>query len=1509
MTSCWTQPFHSESRNPGGWEEAWWRKADESRAARLTQSSGLLAARRRMRTGRTAPASNISPLVRFELPALRHRARRTERTRVPSAPEAPSAMPEGSHSALYELPMGEESPRLSTASSASSNERASLGAVPDCSAPFGTDPSDGERPVSLVSTLSSGSSRDGHSLCGSAPPPPGDDVDLELSPARGTKKSQQADSRGNRQAEFRRNGSQSAEAVPHAWISPFAAKAMAPNPKLTYVDRVVVEIIETEGMYVRDLRSIVQDYLAHIIDKADLPIRPEHVSALFGNIEDIYEFNSELLQSLNQCDNDPVAIAKCFVDMSEYFTIYTQYCTNYPNSVAALTECMQNKVLAKFFRDRQASLKCSLPLGSYLLKPVQRILKYHLLLQEIAKHFDPEEEGYEVVEEAIDTMTRVAWYINDMKRKHEHAIRLQEIQSLLINWKGPDLTTYGELVLEGTFRIHRAKNERTLFLFDKILLITKKRGEHYEHKSNILCSALMLIDSAKDSLCFSVTRFKYPKQPHTVQAKTVEEKRLWTHHIKRLILENHHAIIPEKAKEAILEMDSIYPTKYRYSPERLKKAVSYSSDEFPGGVRRGRRRSEPAKQIIKSTKAILKHADSEGALQANRRSLQAGASVSTLGSSQGEPEAERPSVEDDDEEPGVQKDSFERLSPSDSEEPRPGAPPCERVEQEDWENNEDDILMGDDQDEDGCEVTGEGSPKQEGGRDEPTEDGNPQEHHAPEGQQQPPSGTPEIGVTEDEMEDASDSEPTDMRVAHENPEIVAASEELRDREEMTECLLVPQLVEAKCLSSGETTQDEDDDEEEEMARDPEPARILPQSVLDQASVIAERFVSSFSRKESLLVEETRSLSCSSPRLNTRSGSASALSLGETFQEPPTPAVDPISSSADNCFELDRGSLRRRDTLSKRDRLLIDKIRTYYEHAEDQDANFSLRRRESLSYIPVGLVRNLSSRLNSIPKEEASVAERKPASNSRTPSWSVFDLPGLENDQGAGAKLPDPNLVVSQSTRLPSQSVSDMPITDDEFRPSSEMIMVWQEMEMEMEVNGDLKEHQDSLKSQKDTYSGPSLSQRAKGGPEAKYSEPLIILEESDLSTISEESSVVSPLKSSKDAEEGKLQIDSLGESLGPYEEGRVPRTPVPRIISLRSELEEDMLQQDMEKMKSKVFQLARQYSQRIKNTRPMVRPRGRDAEVHFLKKNLPSVQEEKLDVEDKGKPTLLLPLNTYEQVILREVHSPSPAHTPTSLGSPHILSPGRSSSRSPLSPVQAESFHWPDVRELRSRYCQRGPSGGPPRLSAVNRSCSVPEKMTDHASERPHGTWRHFSFSSSSSPPVELGQLASGGPQDMPIYRSHSSRGPLGRGIDKLCRSSSLDHRLPNLQDREVPDGYYVSGQASLPNDHKVIVVEKAKSWGGAEKTERKPGEPEGYAHNQLPTSQEEMSIMAVIDRCRAYQESDEYRQREGGEAVASEQLDCPHVSALTTGRKTDNSQQSLVKNLREKFQNMSSNT
>ena len=57
-------------------------------------------------------------------------------------------------------------------------------------------------------------------------------------------------------------------------------------------------------------------------------------------------------------------------------------------------------------------------------------------------------------------MTSMAQHINEMKRKHEHAVRIQEIQSQLSDWDGADLTTYGDLVLE----VHVALDSEFVFV-------------------------------------------------------------------------------------------------------------------------------------------------------------------------------------------------------------------------------------------------------------------------------------------------------------------------------------------------------------------------------------------------------------------------------------------------------------------------------------------------------------------------------------------------------------------------------------------------------------------------------------------------------------------------------------------------------------------------------------------------------------------------------------------------------------------------------------------------------------------------------------------------------------------------------------------------------------------------------------------------------------------------------------------------------------------------------------
>lgn len=164
-----------------------------------------------------------------------------------------------------------------------------------------------------------------------------------------------------------------------------------------------------------------------------------HIKKLFSNLEDIYKFNKDLLFRLEECYLNPSSVAECFVENASGFEIYTHYCTMYPQVVSTLTELMANPTSAQSLKERQNELNQSLPLGAYLLKPVQRILKYHILFQSLIKHTTDDETIGEkdrlLIGEAFSVMTNIACHINAMKKRHEHAIRVQEIQGLLSGWE------------------------------------------------------------------------------------------------------------------------------------------------------------------------------------------------------------------------------------------------------------------------------------------------------------------------------------------------------------------------------------------------------------------------------------------------------------------------------------------------------------------------------------------------------------------------------------------------------------------------------------------------------------------------------------------------------------------------------------------------------------------------------------------------------------------------------------------------------------------------------------------------------------------------------------------------------------------------------------------------------------------------------------------------------------------------------------------------------------------
>uniref|UniRef100_A0A2K5M6H7 Pleckstrin homology and RhoGEF domain containing G3 n=3 Tax=Cercocebus atys TaxID=9531 RepID=A0A2K5M6H7_CERAT len=640
------------------------------------------------------------------------------------------------------------------------------------------------------------------------------------------------------------------------------------------------------------------------------------------------------------------------------------------------------------------------------------------------------------------------------------------------------------------------------------------------------------------------------------------------------------------------------------------------------------------------------------------------------------------------------------------------------------------------------------------------------------------------------------------------------------------------------------------EEEEEMGgAAQEPESLLPPSVLDQASVIAERFVSSFSRRSSVAQEDGKSSGFGSPRLVSRSSSVLSLEGSEkglarrgsatdslSCQLSPevdisvgggtedSPSVNGMESPSPGCpVEPDWSSCKKKESaLSTRDRLLLDKIKSYYENAEHHDAGFSVRRRESLSYIPKGLVRNSVSRFNSLPRpdpEPVPPVGRKRQVGSRPTSWALFELPG-PSQAGKG----DPP-----------------PISDAEFRPSSEIVKIWEGMES----------------SGGSPRKGPGQGQ-ANG---FDLHEPLFILEEHELGAITEESATASPESSSPT--EGRSpahlarELKELVKELSSSTQGELVVPLHPRIVQLSHVMDSHV----SERVKNKVYQLARQYSLRIKSNKPvMARPplqwEKAAPERNEKSPTVPCLQEEAGEpLGGKGKRKPVLSLFDYEQLMAQEHSPPKPSSAretspqrfsfnPSAVSQRTTSPGGRLSARSPHSPT--ETFSWPDVRELCSKYASRDEArragGGGPRGPPVNRSHSVPENMVE--------------------PPLSA---------RMGRCRSLSTK--RGRGGGEAARSPGP---LPQSK-QDGGETLYVTADLTLEDNRRVIVMEKGPL----------PGPTVGLEES---SGQGPSSPGALLGKGQDFQQSAECRLKEEG----------PRDPA-------DPSQQGRVRNLREKFQALNS--
>uniref|UniRef100_A0A674A7S9 MCF.2 cell line derived transforming sequence a n=1 Tax=Salmo trutta TaxID=8032 RepID=A0A674A7S9_SALTR len=321
---------------------------------------------------------------------------------------------------------------------------------------------------------------------------------------------------------------------------------------------VMRELIETERVYVEELLSVLLGYRGEMENPALAGLLPPTLrskrNVLFGNMPEIYNFHSRVfLHDLEGCLETPEGVGACFLE-----------------------------------RECQKKLEHKLGLDSYLLKPVQRLTKYQLLLKELLKYSAGGCEGTSELQAALAAMLHLLKSVNDSM----HQIAITGYQG--------ELCDLGRVLMQGSFSVWishkkgptRVKElarfqptQRHLFLYERALLFCKRREEHgegadktpsYSFKHCLKMSAVGITENVKGDVKKFEIWYSGREEVYVVQAPTVEVKTAWLGELRRILTNQQKLLKDERC------VDIQMPDHIRRSPpvsESKQQRASFSSED------------------------------------------------------------------------------------------------------------------------------------------------------------------------------------------------------------------------------------------------------------------------------------------------------------------------------------------------------------------------------------------------------------------------------------------------------------------------------------------------------------------------------------------------------------------------------------------------------------------------------------------------------------------------------------------------------------------------------------------------------------------------------------------------------------------------------------------------------------------------------------------------------------------------------------------------------------------
>uniref|UniRef100_A0A8L0DW37 TIAM Rac1 associated GEF 2 n=1 Tax=Oncorhynchus mykiss TaxID=8022 RepID=A0A8L0DW37_ONCMY len=197
--------------------------------------------------------------------------------------------------------------------------------------------------------------------------------------------------------------------------------------------KVIQELVDTEKSYVKDLGSLFDIYLTPL--QSETFLSHDEMESLFGSLPEMLDFQRVFLHTLEErIASSPnfssletpeqfkkllLSLGGSFLYYADHFKLYSGFCANHIKVQKVLERAKTDRAFKQFLEARNPTKQHSSTLESYLIKPVQRVLKYPLLLRQLVSLTDSESEEHSHLTEALRAMEKVASHINEMQKIYE----------------------------------------------------------------------------------------------------------------------------------------------------------------------------------------------------------------------------------------------------------------------------------------------------------------------------------------------------------------------------------------------------------------------------------------------------------------------------------------------------------------------------------------------------------------------------------------------------------------------------------------------------------------------------------------------------------------------------------------------------------------------------------------------------------------------------------------------------------------------------------------------------------------------------------------------------------------------------------------------------------------------------------------------------------------------------------------------------------------------------------